>query len=55
MIVHILKDGRQVNDIAGHVVKLEDAEDLYHFLADFKPKAKERTYEQRYEHEKDRI
>lgn len=31
-VVHILKDGTRLNDITGHVVRLEDAESLYRFL-----------------------
>lgn len=29
MVTHILKDGTVVRDIAGHVVKIEDAKSLY--------------------------
>jgi hypothetical protein len=32
MIYHILKDGTTVDDITGHVVKLEDAAPLYRYL-----------------------
>ena len=31
-VFHILRDGSQVDDITGHVVKMEDAEELYRFL-----------------------
>ena len=31
-VIHILKDGTVLNDITGHVVKMEDAEPLYQFL-----------------------
>jgi hypothetical protein len=32
MVYHILKDGTTVDDITGHVVKLEDAAPLYRYL-----------------------
>ncbi len=32
MIYHVLKDGTQVDDITGRVIKIEDAEPLYQFL-----------------------
>lgn len=32
MIYHILKDGTQVEDITGRVVKMSDAEPLYTLL-----------------------
>lgn len=28
-IIHILKDGSRIEDITGHVVKIEEAESLY--------------------------
>lgn len=31
-VVHILKDGSVVNDITGHVVRVEDAEPLYQLI-----------------------
>lgn len=31
-VIHILKDGSQVPDIRGHVVRIADAEPLYRFL-----------------------
>ena len=31
-IIHILKDGTELRDISGHVVKIEDAEPLYHLM-----------------------
>lgn len=31
-VIHILKDGSVVNDITGHVVRIEDAEPLYHLM-----------------------
>lgn len=31
-VVHILKDGSVLNDITGHVVKVEDAAPLYDLI-----------------------
>lgn len=31
-VIHILKDGSRVDDIKGHVIRLEDAELLYRFI-----------------------
>ncbi len=31
-VVHILKDGTVLNDITGHVVRIEDAEPLYQLI-----------------------
>lgn len=31
-VIHILKDGRIVDDITGHVVKMEDAAPLYELM-----------------------
>lgn len=31
-IIHVLKDGREVNDLTGHVVKMEDAGSLYSMI-----------------------
>ena len=31
-VIHILKDGRRLTDITGHVVRVEDASPLYQFL-----------------------
>lgn len=31
-VIHILKDGRRLTDISGHVVRVEDASPLYQFL-----------------------
>ena len=31
-VIHILKDGTRVDSIRGHVVKLADAEPLYHMI-----------------------
>ena len=37
-VYHILKDGSRPADITGHVVKFEDAEELYRFMAEFSKK-----------------
>ena len=31
-VIHLLKDGSQLKDITGHIVKIEDAEPLYRFI-----------------------
>lgn len=31
-VIHILKDGTQVDSIRGHIVKMADAEPLYHMI-----------------------
>lgn len=31
-VIHILKDGSRVDDISGHVVRMEDAETLYKMI-----------------------
>ena len=31
-VIHILKDGSQVDDITGHVVKMEDAGTVYNLI-----------------------
>lgn len=48
-VIHILKDGSRVDDITGHVVKMEDAELLYRFLHSRNRKGSKKfvnTYEQ---------
>lgn len=37
-VIHILKDGSQVDDITGHVVKMEDARSLYCLIRDINSK-----------------
>lgn len=32
MVIHILKDGTVVNDITGHIVRVEDAGPLYDLI-----------------------
>lgn len=32
MVIHVLKDGTVLDDIEGHIVKIEDAEPLYNLL-----------------------
>ena len=51
-VIHILKDGSQVKDITGHVVKMSDAKELYTLLESINSKrsqkaAKQNTYEQK--------
>lgn len=40
MVYHILKDGKTVNDISGHIVRLEDANPLYQLLHRINQKSK---------------
>lgn len=32
MVIHILKDGTRLADIAGHIVKVSDAETVYRLM-----------------------
>ena len=32
MVYHILRDGRQVTDISGHIVRVDDAPEVYNVL-----------------------
>ena len=32
MVIHIMKDGKRLKDITGHIVKMEDAEPLYNLI-----------------------
>ena len=38
-VIHILKDGSRIDDITGHVVKMEDAETLYKMIRDINRKS----------------
>lgn len=38
-VIHILKDGSEVEDITGHVVKMEDAGTLYNMIRDINRKS----------------
>lgn len=38
-VIHILKDGSQVEDITGHVVKMDDAAPLYHMIREINRKS----------------
>lgn len=41
-VIHILKDGSQVDDITGHVVKVEDAGTLYNMIRAINSKVEKR-------------
>ena len=41
-VVHILKDGSVVNDITGHVVRVEDAKPLYQLIDSINQKGSEK-------------
>lgn len=32
MVIHILKDGTRLDDIAGHIVRIRDAETVYKLM-----------------------
>lgn len=32
MVKHVLKDGTNVNDITGHIVKMKDARSVYNLI-----------------------
>lgn len=38
-VIHILKDGSQVEDITGHVVKMDDAAPLYNLIREINRKS----------------
>lgn len=39
-VIHILKDGTRLDDISGHVVRMEDAEELYRLIGSINQKKK---------------
>lgn len=39
-VIHILKDGTRLDDITGHVVRMEDAEELYRLIDNINQKKK---------------
>lgn len=44
MVVHILKDGTIVEDITGHVVRMEDAAPLYELIDNINRQGSERVH-----------
>ena len=42
-VIHILKDGSRIDDITGHVVKLEDAETVYSLIRNINRKIDRKT------------
>lgn len=48
-VYHILKDGTTVDDITGHVVRMEDAPALYELMASLSKKKTIHTYENKKE------
>ena len=40
-VIHVLKDGSQVEDITGHVVKMEDAGTLYSLIREINRKSEQ--------------
>lgn len=43
MIIHILRDGTVVPDIAGHIVKVEDCESIYSLVEHMNARKERRT------------
>lgn len=44
-VIHILKDGSEVEDITGRVVKMEDAGTLYSLIREINNKSKKKNRE----------
>lgn len=38
MVIHILKDGTRLDDIAGHIVRIRDAETVYKLMDEINKK-----------------
>lgn len=38
MVIHILKDGTRLDDIAGHIVRIRDAETVYKLMDELNKK-----------------
>ena len=41
MITHVLRDGTQLNSIAGHVVKVKDFENVYQIIGRIESRGKD--------------
>lgn len=44
-VIHVLKDGSEVEDITGHVVRVEDAEPLYKMIRGINRKSETKNRE----------
>lgn len=42
-VIHVLKDGSRIEDITGHVVKMEDAGTLYNMIRDINRKSEKKN------------
>lgn len=42
-VIHVLKDGREIEDITGHIVRVEDAEPLYRMIRNINKPDREYT------------
>ena len=40
-VIHVLKDGSEIEDITGHVVRVEDAEPLYKMIREINRKSEQ--------------
>ena len=41
MVIHVMRDGSQVKDITGHVVKMQDAKMIYTLISKINERRKE--------------
>ena len=41
MVIHVLKDGTRLDDIAGHVVRIADAEVVYNLMIELNRRRRE--------------
>lgn len=43
MVTHVLKDGTRLDDITGHVVRVQDAEVVYNLMIEINRRRKHET------------
>lgn len=44
-VIHVLKDGSEIDDITGRVVKMDDAETLYSMIREINRKSEKKNRE----------
>lgn len=44
-VIHVLKDGSEIDDITGHVVKMDDAGTLYSLIREINRKSEKKIRE----------
>lgn len=49
MVINILKDGTRLDDLTGHVVKIQDAEVVYNLMSEINRRAKHEKETRRYD------